>query len=185
MSKYLVLLVGMMMVLGTGLVYGYSTTADITVTVKVQKLSVEANPLSYDFSTLTAGQIVVASSYIAVTNNGNVTEKYSLGITGEPNQTWASVTEAAPGAEQYRLSGIFKDTVPDTGDFLASDSFSVSTARTASSTDLAKDGDDPSLKGYSVAQDGGRNLWFKFEAPSTTAIVTEQSITARITASAN
>ena len=155
-------------------------SADITITVKIQKLSVAVNPTSYDFGTMTAGNSAVASSYIAVTNDGNVTEKFKLGIPSEPNGAWTSVTAAAPGSEEYRLSVIFKDTQPST--YGAEDSFSVSTERTASTTELAETGGDEGEKGYNVAEDAARKLWFKFEAPSNTVITTQQSITARVTA---
>jgi len=155
-------------------------TADITVTVKIQKLSVAVSPTSYDFGTMTAGNSAVASSYIAVTNDGNVTEKFKLGIPSEPNGTWTSVTAATPGSEEYRLSAIFKGTQPST--YGAEDSFSVSTERTSSTTELAETGGDEGEKGYNVVESNGRNLWFKFEAPSDTIITTQQSITARVTA---
>ena len=157
-------------------------TADITITVKIQKLSVAVNPTSYDFGAMVANTSDVADSYIAVTNDGNVTEKFKLGIPSEPNGTWTSVTAAAPGSEEYRLSGIFKDSQPASGDYLAEDSFSVSTESTASATDLARDADAPGVKGYNISENDWRQLWFKFEAPSDTIITTQQSITARVTA---
>jgi len=157
-------------------------TADITVTVKIQKLSVAVSPTSYDFGTRTVNSAAVAVSSITVTNDGNVTEKFKLGITGEPNGTWTSVTAATPGSEEYRLSAIFKDAAPGSGDYLAEDSFSVSTERTASASDLARDADGEGVKGYNVAQTNSRGLWFKFETPLDTIITTQQSITARVTA---
>jgi len=178
-------ILGMVLILGLmGLAsqaYG-AETADITVYVRIQKLSVAVNPTSYDFGTMTTGSSAVAVSSITVTNDGNVTEKFKLWIPSEPNGTWTSVTAAAPGSEQYRLSGIFKDAAPVSGDYLAEDSFSVSTERTASATDLARDADGEGVKGYNVAQTSSRGLWFKFEAPTATAITAQQSITARVTA---
>jgi len=158
------------------------TTADITVYVKIQKLSVAVSPTSYDFGTLTVNQAAVAVSSITVTNDGNVTEKFKLGIPSEPNLTWTSVTASVPGSEEYRLSAIFKDTGPGSGDYGAEDSFSVSTERTATADDLAITADGEGVKGYNVAQNNSRGLWFKFEAPSATIITTQQSITARVTA---
>jgi len=156
-------------------------TANITVTVKISNLSVAVNPTSYDFGTMTAGNSAVASSYIAVTNDGNVTEKFSLQIPSEPNGSWTSVTAATPGSEEYRLSAIFQDTQPS--NYGAEDSFAVGVERTASDTALADTG-APGELGYNVAESAARKLWFKFEAPSSTEITTEQSITARVTASA-
>ena len=157
-------------------------TADITITVKIQKLSVAVAPTSYDFGSVAAGANDVASSYIAVTNDGNITEKFKLGIPSEPNGSWTSVTTAVPGSEEYRLSAIFRDTAPTTGQYGAEDSFSVSAEREATADDLAITADAAGEKGYNVAQDAWRKLWFKFEAPSATIITTQQSITARVTA---
>lgn len=173
------LVLGLMLAVST--VYA-GTTADITVYVKIQKLSVAVDPTSYDFGTLAAGGSDVADSYIAVTNDGNVTEKFSLQIPSEPNGSWTSVTAATPGSEEYRLSAIFKDSQPASGGYGTEDSFSVSTERTATADDLAITADGEGVKGYNVAETAGRQLWFKFEAPSDTIITTQQSITARVTA---
>ena len=182
MRKYLVVLL-LLGFLGSA---AYAAgTADITVTVKIQKLSVAVSPSSYDFGTLTAGGSSVSDSFIAVTNDGNVTEKFQLSVVSEPNGTWSSVTASAPGAEQYRLSGIFKNSAPVAGNFLASDAFSVSTSRVATASDLALDADADGEKGFSVSESSARKLWFKLEAPSSTVITTQQSITARVTAQVN
>ena len=178
------LLVGLVILGLVGLAaqsYG-AETADITVYVKVQTLSVAISPTSHDFGTLTAGSSAVAVSSITVTNDGNVQEKFKLGIPSEPNGSWTSVTAAVPGSEEYRLSGIFTGSVPGSGDYGAEDSFSVSTERTATADDLAITADGIGVKGYQVDQGNSRGLWFKFEAPSTTIITTQQSITARVTA---
>ena len=158
------------------------TTENITVYVKIQKLSVAVNPTSYNFGTVTEGWSGVATSSITVTNDGNVTEEFKLKIASEPNGSWTSVTAAAPGPEEYRLSAIFKGSLPST--YGAEDSFSVATERTATTDDLAESGDGEGVKGYNVAESAERGLWFKFEAPSSTIITTEQSIIAQITAAA-
>ncbi len=178
-------LLGVLLVLGlVGLAsQAYAAeSADITVTVKISNLSVAVAPTSYDFGNMTAGGNAVASSYIAVTNDGNVTEKFKLGIPSEPNGAWTSVTAAAPVSEEYRLSAIFRDTAPTTGQYGPEDSFSVSAEREATADNLAITGDAAGVKGYNVSENDWRKLWFKFEAPSTTSITTQQSITARVTA---
>jgi hypothetical protein len=157
-------------------------TADLTAYVKIQKLSVSVNPTSFDFGVMTAGGVNVADTYIAVTNSGNVTEKFKLSVPSEPNGTWTSVTANTPSVEEYRISAMFKAIAPISGDFGPEDSFSVSSERVASSTDLAKDTDPAGEKGYNVAENGWRKLWFKFEAPSETVITTQQAITVRVTA---
>ena len=167
-------------------VYAYTDTQDITVLVIIQKLSVAVSPSEYDFGGMTENSSEVATSSITVTNDGNYTEKFMMSFPdGEPNGTWNSVTASAPGAEEYRLSAIFKDVAPGTGDYEASDSFCDGCDRTASGTDLARDGDGDNVKGFDVSATQTRGLWFKFEAPSTTVITTQQSITTRITAVAD
>ncbi len=157
-------------------------TADITAYVKIQKLSVDVCPTSYNFGVIVPGGVEVASSYIAVTSDGNVTERFKLWIPQESNGTWISVTAGTVDAEEYRLSAIFKDSTPLSDDYGFEDSFSVSTERIASSADLARNADLDGEKGFNVAKDNWRKLWFKFEAPSFTEIITQQSITVRVTA---
>ena len=168
-------------------VYAYTETQDITVLVIIQKLSVAVSPSQYDFGAVVEGSLDnVATSSITVTNDGNYTEKFKMSFpSGEPNGTWDSVTASVPGAEEYRLSAIFKDAAPVTGDYLASDSFCDGYERTATTADLARDADNDSMKGFNVSATSTRGLWFKFEAPSTTAITTQQSIATRITALAD
>jgi len=158
-------------------------TANITVKVKVQYLSVAVAPDEIDFGVLTTGGSDIYDSYVAVTNDGNATEKFKMGITAEPNGTWSSVTAGTPGSEEYRLSAIFKDAQPST--YGAEDSFSVATERTASTTELAETGGNEGEKGYNVAESTARKLWFKFEAPADTIITTQQSIVTLITALSN
>jgi len=157
-------------------------TADITVYVKIQTLSVAVNPATYDFQTMTAGQVAVAVSSITVTNDGNVNERFSLQIPSKPNETWTSVTEGTVDAEEYRLSAVFRSGAPLSGDYGLEDSFGYQITRTASATVLAKDTDGDTVKGFDVGQGNDRALWFKFEAPSATDITTQQSIIARVTA---
>ena len=185
MKRILTVLMMLGLVVTAGVAYT-AETADISVTIRISQLSVAVNPTSYDFGTMVAGAVDVADTFIAVTNDGNVTEKYQLSMpSGEPNGTWTSVTAGAPGAEEYRLSAIFKDSQPISGNFLAEDSFSVSTSRVATATDLALDADPDGEKGFNIAATAGRKMWFKLEAPSATVITTQQTITVRVTAQAN
>jgi len=145
-------------------------------------LSVSISTDTVNLGVIEPGSYVVTVSSMVVTNNGNINQKFRLKIVSEPNATWLSVTATAPGAEQYRYSGIFRSTQPATSDFLPEDSFSVSAERTSSSTDLARDSDPDDQKGFNVPTDSTRNLWFKFEAPTSTDITTTQAIPVTITA---
>jgi len=145
-------------------------------------LSVSISTDTINLGVVEPGSYALTVSSLVVTNNGNIKQKFKLKIVSEPNATWLSVTAASPGAEQYRYSGIFRSTQPATSDFLPEDSFSVSTERTSSLTDLARDGDPDDQKGFNISSDNTRNLWFKFEAPTSTDITTTQAIPLTITA---
>jgi uncharacterized cupredoxin-like copper-binding protein len=168
-------------------------TADLTVTVTIQKLDItatfrDAAGTTFALGSVAAGSNNLISDPITVTNSGNLTETYNVKVTAEPNATWTSVT-AAPDAEEYQMSGVFRAVAaaaPGTGDYTsAQDDYSVSTTRTADGADaLAVNGDDggAGTKGYHMAAGSNIYLWLKFKAPSTTVITTQQSIVTRITA---
>jgi len=145
-------------------------------------LSVSISTNTINLGVVEPNSYALTVSSLVVTNNGNIKQKFKLKIVSEPNATWESVTATSPGAEQYRYSGIFRSTQPATSDFLSEDSFSVSTERTSSSVDLARDADPDEQKGFNVSPDDTRNLWFKFEAPTSTNITTTQAIPLTITA---
>lgn len=150
--------------------------ANINVTVTIQSLSVSATgPIA--FGTVTAGGTTVAADSSHVVNDGNVTATYSISLT-DPGG-WTAV-QAAPGAEEYTLSVMFNATAPLAGDFAYAD-HALSTAPEASSgTKFAGD-----QTGLSVPASGIRYLWFKFEAPSSTAVSSEQTIVITVTAVAS
>ena len=77
--------------------------ATISVTVTIQNLSVSASgPIA--FGTVLAASSTVSGSASTVTNDGNVTETFSLQLTNPV--TWSAV-QAAPAAEQYALLAMF------------------------------------------------------------------------------
>ena len=166
---------------------------DITVTVTVSQLSITASNRNDEtdtvaFGTKLAGSNSVAADPVSVTNSGNVTETYSLVIPSEPNLTWASIDSGSPAAEQYKLSAVFRApaaAAPGTGDYDDNDAFKVGAGKTATGADnLAVNGDTggDGTKGYKMAANANLYMWLKFHAPSATAITTQQSIVARITA---
>ena len=158
-------------------------TADITVTVTCRMLSVGVSPGSYAFGAVNEGSDTVASSAITVTNNGNVAETYQVKLTAVAG--WTAVQTGTPGANQYMLSAVFHTTgtPPIAGDFADNDALSTSYA-TSSDTAFAQD-DTPPETGAGVAATNTRSLWFKFYAPSSTTVGTEQSITVTINATAS
>ena len=170
-----------------------ASTADLTVTVTVQTLSIAASfrdaaGTTYAMGNVAAGSSNLVGDPVTITNTGNVTQTYNLRIPSEPNGTWASVV-AAPGGEQYQMSGVFRATTgaaPVGGDYVDnSDDYSVSQVRTADGTNvLAVNGDSGGAGklGYQMAVNSNIYLWLRFKAPTSTVITTQQSIVTRITA---
>jgi len=149
--------------------------ATITVTVTIQNLSVSATgPIA--FGTVTAGSETVSGSASTVTNDGNITETYSLSLTNPAG--WTAV-QAAPASEEYALSARFNTVAPAGASFTYAD-HALSTVSTASSaTKFAGD-----QTGLSVSASGVRSLWFRFNAPTSTVVIAQQSITVTVTAAA-
>ena len=148
--------------------------ATIDVTVTIQNLSVTATgPIA--FGMVIASSETVSSDSSLVTNDGNVTETYDLKLTNPGGWT---ATSGAPGSETYRLSAQFNSEEPTAVSFDADTDLTTSD-QTCSATIFAGD-----QTGLSVAASGARYLWFKFEAPTSTTVTTEQTIVVTITAAA-
>lgn len=158
-------------------VFGASTVhainpATISVTVTVQNISVSATgPIA--FGTVLVSSTTVSSAASTVTNDGNVTETYDLKLTNPAGWT---ATAGAPGAETYRLSAQFNAAAPTAASFGADHDLTTAD-QTSSATIFAGD-----QTGLSVAAAATRSLWFKFEAPISTTVTTEQTITVTVTA---
>jgi len=153
-----------------------SNPATITVTVTIQNVSVSASgPIA--FGTVASGSATVAAGAATLTNDGNVAETYSLNLTNPAG--WTAV-QAAPGAEEYVLSAKFNVAAPTSGSFTYADHALTTTPVTCTGTRFAGD-----QTGVSVAASATRNLWLKFEAPSSTSVTTQQSITVTVTAAAS
>ena len=149
--------------------------ATISVTVTIQNLSVSTSgPIA--FGTVTAGSITVAADSSEVTNDGNVTETYSLDVTNPAS--WTAV-QAATGVDEYALHAQFNATQPTAVSFDYTNDALSTTSTAASATKFAGD-----QTGLSVAASAVRYLWFKFEAPSSSTVFTQQTITVTITAAA-
>ena len=147
--------------------------ATINVTVTIQNLSVSATgPIAFGVVAVSSATVSTDSSHVI--NDGNVTETYSLMLTNPGG--WTAV-QAAPVAEQYCLSVQFNSAIPSV--FTYTDHALSTTSTACSATKFAGD-----QTGLSVAVSGARYLWFKFEAPSSTTVTTEQTIVVTITAAA-
>jgi hypothetical protein len=151
-----------------------ATTADINVTVTVTSVSVTATG-SYAFGTVSASSSTVSGTAITVTNNGNVAETFSLKLTDPVG--WTAVI-TAPGSEEYRLSAMFNS--DNAGTFVPANHALTTSSVASDGTQFA--GDET---GASVAAADTRSLWLKFEAPSGTAVTSQQTIVVTVTAAAS
>ena len=149
--------------------------ATISVTVTIQNLSVSASgPIA--FGTVLAASSTVSGGASTVTNDGNVTETFSLQLTNPA--TWSAVS-AAPAAEQYALLAEFNTAAPAVGGFSFANHALTTSSVASSATQFAGN-----QTGLSVAALGTRSLWFRFDAPTTTVVTTQQNITVTLTAAA-
>ena len=165
----------------------------VSLTVMVQSLSVTVSPASKDFGTVLAGSSDnLTSGAVDVTNAGNVAEKLQLDITTAP--AWTSVV-GSPGADQYRLSCLFKSSQVVAGDFdkttgvgnTEDDILVDGTAETCVGYNGGAPGDDnfataDAEDGHNMAVSAVHHLYFNFDAPSTTATTTQETIVVTITA---
>ena len=149
--------------------------ATISVTVTIQNLSVSASgPIA--FGTVIAGSETVSSGASTITNDGNVVETMSLSLTNPGS--WTAVS-AAPGAEGYALLAQFKATAPTAASFTYANHALTTSSVASSATKFAGD-----QTGLSMAVAATRSLWFRFNAPTSTAVTTQQTISVTVTASA-
>lgn len=175
-TKYFVIICCILLLLSIDLSSALAANpANINATVTIQNLSVNATgPMG--FGTVVAGSATVSTAASTVTNDGNVTETYSLNLTNPGG--WTAV-QATPADEQYCLSARFNTTQPASGTFTYADHALSTTSTACSATEFAGD-----QTGLSVPATQTRSLWLKFEAPSSTTVTTQQTIVVTITASA-
>jgi len=172
----LVAMFSFVMLLGTRGAAWAANPATISVTVTIQSLSVSATG-AIAFGTVTSSSSTVSSTSSTVTNDGNVTETFSLSLTNPG--TWTAVQAAPSVAEQYALLAEFNSAAPAGGSFTYANHALSTSSVAASGTKFAGD-----QTGLSLAATSTRNLWFRFDAPTSTAVTTQQTITVTVTAAA-
>ena len=173
--KALMLLAAVALVSTGGQAWG-ANPATISVTVTIQNLRVSASgPIA--FGTVIASSETVSGSASTVTNDGNVTETYSLSLTNPG--TWTAVQAAPSAAEEYALLAQFNATAPTAVSFTYLNHALSTTSTASSGTKFAGD-----QTGLSVAAAATRSLWLRFNAPTSTTVTTQQTITVTVTAAA-
>lgn len=173
-KKLLALTIGLLFSAGSGV--WAANPATITVTVTIQNLSVSTSG-AIAFGIVTAGSETVSGSASTVTNDGNSTETFSLSVTNPA--TWIAVQAAPALAEEYALSAQFNSGAPAAASFTYAN-HALSTTSTASSATKFAGGQT----GLSVAASATRSLWFRFNAPISTVVTAQQSLTVTVTAAA-
>ena len=164
---------------------GAANTADITVTVTVQKISLTVSDASVAFGTLAADSDIVVADTTTVNNDGNIQESYQLSAT-HPVGSLAQNMTADPGPDEFDLLAAFDNTINDvtnaalTAGAGTGDSLQIGgSALTATANRFAKDSEGT---GFSVPKTEDRYLFFLFRAPKTNSHPEEQSFTVTVTA---
>lgn len=150
-----------------------ASSANVTVTVTIQNLSVSLSDANWSIGTISASSVVdmTSSQKITVTNDGNVPENFTLRLTDPTGWTAGSTA----GAEIYVMKGLFVGTSDSvvTANF-GGDDVITTTPQTATTAVFNYAGS--SANGASVPPLGARALWLQFSAPTATSVDTSQSI---------
>ncbi len=150
----------------------------VTVTRNILVVDVTASsPIA--FGTVVAPSTTVSATASTVINTGDQTQTYSLSLTNPGG--WTAV-QAAPGVGEYCLSAMFSTAQPAAGSFSYAD-HALATGAPGPACTATKFGNGTVGEcGLSVPTPETRSLWFKFEAPASTTVSGEQTITVTVTA---
>jgi hypothetical protein len=193
MRRVILGLLSLLIVVGVASLAVAAESETVNLAVMIQSLSVSVSTASKDFGTVLAGSADnLTSGAVDVSNDGNVAEKLQIDITTAP--AWTSVV-GSPGADQYRLSCLFKSSQVVAGDFdktsgtgdTEDDILVDGTAETCVGYNGAVPDDDnfataDAEDGHNMAVSDVHHLYFSFDAPSTTATTTQETIVVTITA---
>ena len=146
--------------------------------------------LVISFGSVAAANSKLVASTFTVRNNGNVTVKYNLQLTGVPAAWSVKESAGATGYEQIKVLALFTTSNPPAlGDFSdniptisGGDIVRASTYDVSTSSSFAIVSENVTVKGYSCTVGAIRYLWFRFDAPSATEVITQQFITVTVTA---
>lgn len=151
-----------------------SLTVKVTVTPSI---SVNITETELLLGNIAAGATKVSTAAVTVTNNGSgVAETYSLSLVNPPGWT---ASQTATGAEVYVLNAAFSSAVSG----IAWDNAKHAIPTTPDVCTPVRFAGDQT--GAAVPYNAVRKLWFQFNAPTSTAVATEQGIVVTITAQAS
>ena len=164
-----------------------ATTQPINVTVTVDYISVSVASATWAIGQIAANTINISSA-IAVTNDGNRQEDYSLSLAYTPG--WTIGTGQSAGVDTFVMLALFTTTPVNTlnntefGEGGAGDDVVTTGALSASATLFAKTAETVGAKGYDVAFSAVRSLYLNFRAPTSNTVSAQQSMTVTVTAAA-
>jgi hypothetical protein len=125
------------------------------------------------FSTVAVSSTTVGGVGITIQNSGSgVNMNLQLAIVNEPAAWNAGMTV---GKETFILYGLFNTTAPALGGFTtANDALSLA-LQNCTATQFAGN-----QAGTGIVPGGTRILWFRFDAPTLTTLITQQTIVVRV-----
>ena len=151
-------------------------------------VDIDTGGVAYNFGTVALGastMTVSATQTIGITNNGNITETFSLRCeTSTANSPWYS-NETSSGTNIFRLSAIFKETQPSgLSDFNvtagADDDIIADNEWRTCTTDRYSTGDG--YNGTGITINTTKNIWFRLDMPTASGTSASQNITIYIRA---
>lgn len=158
----------------------------LSVILSLQSVSVTSNVDTVNIAAaLTKSRV---SDRAVFTNNGSVAEDFSIRLTSTTG-SWTA-TSGTPGTDQYRLFALWHHfstlTSTMTNEFQTDD---ILTASPQQSSDVTFFNDSEThetnnVKGYNVATGDQRNVFFRFDAPSSTATANSSAASVNVSATA-
>lgn len=141
-------------------------------------LSVSISPDTYAFGTIECATSTVSGNTISVTNDGNVTETYSIKCSSTTKWT----PQDTPGANEFTLQSAFHSSEPANNDLIwESDDILTESLQTCTTAVFSIDGTE---HGKNVPPFNGniKKLWFRLKTPLSTSTTDQQTITITISA---
>jgi len=158
-------------------------TCGMSVTVTAARAVLVTDEL-LAFGEVAPGTQKVSGTGCTVKNSGTKWNAYQLQITAKPTAWSVDEGETDPGNEEFRLLALFtSETSLETTHFeTADDIVKLSATLATTETVYAITAEGPSVKGAHCSAGAVRKLWFRFDAPTTTDLESQQWITVTITA---
>lgn len=197
MKKLSIIVIGLAVAVSaaTKLYSAESAKVDVVMTITAVSVAILSSSFVVVTSSLTGSRSTVEANRIEIQNDGDLSEDYFLSIAdGEENDNWnvkVDTMQATPGANEYRLYAIWHEfnkmvSTNTAQDYQGND---LLTGVNQGSTGLVFFDDDDdhagpdAVGGFGVPKAAARNLFFRFDAP--TSQNTELTSTAQVTVTAS